>query len=289
LTKSRSLLFLATLTAMIAFAANSVLCRIALDIYGTDPASFSLLRLAFGAGALLLIVSFLNSTDKSFLCAGEWRASIFLTVYVLGFSFAYITLDAGVGALVLFSTVQLTMMAVALYCGERPSIIEWLGWLLAIAGFVVLAIPGATAPAPLGTVLMVVAGIAWAGYTLRGRKAMQPLLATSANFVLATGFAVLPCLFLLDLDQLSWQGVILALASGVIASGAGYAVWYAVLPHMTTMRAALVQLSVPVLAAAGGVLFINEDISTRFMVSCVLVLSGIALAIGYKNRSNDFK
>ncbi|MBL4852556.1 MAG: DMT family transporter [Gammaproteobacteria bacterium] len=284
-----SRVFLLTAVALIAFAANSVLCRLALDAYATDPAGFSVLRLASGAGALLLIVSFLNRSEsrsiKWVLRAGEWRASVFLAIYVLGFSFAYITLDAGIGALILFSTVQLTMVLAALYQGERPSIIEWLGWLLAIVGFVVLVTPGASAPSLLGLSLMVIAGVAWAGYTLRGRGETQPLLATAGNFVLATGMVILPCLFLLEFEHLSWQGVALALVSGVIASGAGYAIWYAVLPYMTTVRAALVQLSVPVLAAVGGVSFIDEPISARFMLSCVLVLSGIALAIGYKSSS----
>jgi len=260
-----------------------VLCRLALDVYGTDPASFSLIRLASGAGVLFLIVSFLNRAEKSPLRSGEWRAAFFLAVYVLGFSFAYITLDAGVGALILFSTVQLTMVVVALYEGERPRLIEWAGWLLAIVGIVVLNVPGASAPSPLGVLLMGVAGIAWAGYTLRGRRTKQPLLATAGNFVLATAIALLPCIWLLEIGRVSWQGIVLALLSGTIASAGGYAVWYAVLPHISTVRAALFQLAVPVIAAVGGVLFISEPITLRFMVSSILVLFGIALAIKCKS------
>ena len=289
LASSRFLLFLSTLVVLIAFAANSVLCRLALDTYATDPASFSILRLASGAGALLLIVSFLNRSRKSVLRASEWRASVFLAVYVLGFSFAYITLDAGIGALVLFSTVQLTMVVVALYEGERPHIIEWLGWLLAVTGIAVLTLPGASAPSAAGTLLMVIAGIAWAGYTLRGRGATRPLLGTAGNFVLATGIALLPCLLLLDLEHLPWQGVVLALVSGTMASAGGYAIWYAVLPQLSTVRAALLQLAVPVLAAVGGVLFIDEPITIRFAVASALVLWGIALASGYKERLKSLK
>ncbi|MBN4069037.1 DMT family transporter [Beggiatoa alba] len=288
-----SRVFLLTAIALIAFAANSVLCRLALDIYATDPASFSLLRLASGAGALLLIVSFLNRSKsrsiKWMLRVGEWRASFFLAAYVIGFSFAYISLDAGTGALILFSVVQLTMVAVALYEGERPSTLEWVGWLLALAGIVVLTVPSTSTPSLTGFILMTVAGVAWAGYTLCGRHSTQPLLSTSGNFIYALVIAVVPCLFFVNLESLSWQGITLAIASGAMASGVGYGVWYAVLPNITTVRAALVQLSVPVLAAVGGVLFIDESISIRFMLSCVLVLGGIALAIGYKNSSKNLK
>ncbi len=283
-----TVLLLAAL-ALITFAANSVFCRLALDTYATGPASFSLLRLASGAGALLFIISCLNHSRKSVLRASEWRASIFLAVYVLGFSFAYITLDAGVGALILFSSVQLTLVAVALYEGDWPHIIEWLGWLLAIAGIVVLSLPGASPPSALGALLMVVAGIAWAGYTLRGRGATRPLLATTGNFVLATGIALPPCLLLLNLEHLPWQGVVLALLSGTMASAGGYAIWYAVLPHLSTVRAALLQLAVPVLAAAGGVFFISEPITIRFAMASALVLCGIALSLGYKEIPKSLK
>lgn len=286
---SRFLLFFSILVAMIAFAANSVLCRLALDTYGTDPASFSLLRLIAGAGALFLIISISNSTEQSLLRSGEWRAAIFLAVYILGFSFAYITLDAGTGALILFSVVQLAMMGVAIYEGERPTVLEWLGWLLALAGIVVLVSPGVSAPSPIGLLLMAIAGLAWAAYTLRGRGVVAPLLSTGGNFIYATIIAIPTCLVFIDVNSLSWQGVTLAIASGAIASGVGYAIWYAVLPHISTMRAALVQLSVPVLAAVGGILFIGEAVSVRFIVSCALVLGGIALAISYKNKSKDLK
>ncbi|NOX27092.1 MAG: DMT family transporter [Gammaproteobacteria bacterium] len=270
-----------------AFAANSILCRLALDVYGIDPASFSLLRLASGAVVLLFLVVLLNKAKPAQLLAGEWRASIFLAVYILGFSFAYITLDAGVGALILFSLVQLTMMAVALYEGERPAAIEWVGWVFALIGVLVLVAPGVSAPSPVGLLLMSLAGVAWAGYTLCGRKSTQPLMSTSGNFIYATIIALIPCLILMNLSSLSWQGVMLAVASGAIASGVGYAIWYAVLPHISTMRAALIQLSVPVLAAVGGILFIGEAVAVRFMISCALVLGGITLAISYKNTSKD--
>jgi len=272
---------------MAAFAANSILCRLALDVYGIDPASFSLLRLASGAVVLLFLVALLNQAKPSQLLAGEWRASLFLAIYILGFSFAYITLDAGVGALILFSLVQLTMMAVALYEGERPAAIEWVGWVFALMGVLVLVAPGVSAPSPVGLLLMSLAGVAWAGYTLCGRKATQPLMSTSCNFIYATIIVLIPCLILMNLSSLSWQGVMLAVASGAIASGVGYTIWYVVLPHISTMRAALVQLSVPVLAAVGGILFIGEAVAVRFMISCALVLGGIALAISYKNTSKD--
>lgn len=267
---------------MLAFAANSVLCRLALDVYATDPAAFSLIRLFSGAIALIVIAAFSNTSARLSIRQGEWRASFFLTVYVLGFSFAYLWLDAGTGALILFSTVQITMLAAALYEGDRPRVIEWVGWLLALMGVVVLTLPGNFAPSLKGMLLMVAAGVAWAGYTLRGRAAKQPLLATTGNFFQATVIALLPCLYLLEWVNLPWQGVILALLSGVAASAIGYVLWYRVLVHITTVRAALVQLSVPVLAAIGGIFFINEPVTPRFIVSALLVLSGIGLAVRYK-------
>ena len=284
-----SLLVFLVLMALIAFAANSVLCRLALDTFGTDPASFSILRLLSGAITLFVLVSVSNRRLVLPIYDGEWRASIFLAVYVLGFSFAYITLDAGMGALILFSIVQLTMMAVAFYEGERPSALETVGWLMAVIGVLILTVPGISAPSPVGFLLMAIAGVGWAGYTLRGRSTQKPLDNTSSNFFYALLISIVPCWFFIDLESLSWQGVVLAVASGAIASGLGYAIWYAVLPYITTVRAALVQLSVPVIAAIGGIIFIGEAVSVRFMLSCLLVLGGIALAISFKQRCNDLK
>ena len=281
--------FFLVVIAMVAFAANSVLCRLALDIYDIDPSSFSLLRLLSGAIALFFIVSITNRRILLPTRDGEWRASVALVVYILGFSFAYISLDAGMGALILFSVVQLTMMLVAIYEGERPSRLETVGWLMAVIGILVLTVPGASAPSPSGFLLMTIAGIAWAVYTLRGRSAVQPLRNTSGNFFYALLISIVPCAFFIDSESVSWQGVVLAIASGAIASGVGYAIWYAVLPHISTLRAALVQLSVPVIAAIGGIVFISEDVSFRFILSCILVLGGIAVAINSKQRNKDIE
>ncbi len=274
---------------MLAFAANSVLCRLALDIHAMDAASFSLIRLLSGAIILFLLVSFSARKLVLPIQDGEWRAAVFLAVYVVGFSFAYISLDAGMGALILFSVVQLSMMVVAILEGDRPSKAELLGWIMAVVGVVVLTVPGTSAPSLTGFILMALAGIAWAGYTLRGRSVSNPLQSTSSNFFYALLISILPCAYFLNSDSLSWQGVLLAIASGALASGVGYAIWYAVLPSISTIRAALVQLSVPVIAALGGVLLISEGITMRFAVSCVLVLTGIAIAIRFKQSRHGLK
>lgn len=274
---------------MFAFAANSVLCRLALGSNAIDAASFSLIRLIAGAIVLLSISVFSAAGIPSLWTrANGWGAGL-LATYMLGFSFAYVSLDAGTGALVLFGSVQLTMLLVALWQGSRPAYLEWSGWLLALAGMMWLTLPGATAPAPAGSLLMAIAGVAWGFYSLRGRRVSRPLPDTTANFVLATLVALLPCLFWLDSASLSWKGVLLAIASGAIASGVGYAVWYAVLPYLSILRAALLQLSVPVLAAMGGVMFIAEPLAPRLLVSGFMVLAGIAVAIAGKQKIQRLK
>lgn len=272
-----------TTLALIAFAGNSVLCRFALKDGSIDAASFSTVRLISGAIALLLILYSSNrgSQSPSF---GSWMSAAMLFLYAVCFSFAYISLDTGVGALILFGMVQATMVAGALWAGDRPSLPEWFGWLLAVLGFVYLVSPGITAPSPVGTVLMAIAGIGWGVYSLRGRHEPFALAGTTYNFVRSVPLVIVVSLFSLKVVHLSSSGIVLAMLSGAITSGVGYAIWYTALRSISSMQAAMVQLSVPVLAAAGGVLFLAESVSLRLIVSSLLILGGIFLAIFGKSK-----
>lgn len=272
-----------TTLALIAFAGNSVLCRLALADGSIDAASFSTVRLVSGAFALLLILYASNrgETSPSF---GSWMSAAMLFLYAICFSFAYVSLDTGVGALILFGMVQLTMVAGALINGDRPTVAEWVGWLLAIAGFVYLVSPGLAAPSPLGSVLMAIAGVGWGVYSLRGRHEPYALAGTTYNFVRSVPMViVISALAFQDL-HLTTKGTLLAIMSGAITSGVGYAIWYAALRSITSMQAAMVQLAVPVLAAAGGVLFLSESVSLRLIVASLLILGGIFLAVFGKTR-----
>ena len=268
---------LLTATAMIAFAANSLLCRMALGEGLIDAAGFSAVRVVSGAVTLLLIV--LPRWRRVGRGPADWRAAVMLFTYVAFFSFAYLSLSAGVGALLLFGAVQLTMFATALRSGERFPLPAWLGLALAVVGIVYLVSPGITAPDPLGAALMIVAGIAWGIYSLLGRQAADPLEATANNFLLSVPLALgLGLLFLDDL-QFSTPGVLLAVASGALASGLGYVVWYAALAGLKATSAATVQLSVPVIAAIGGVMLLAEPLTLRLVLASAATLGGIALVL----------
>jgi drug/metabolite transporter (DMT)-like permease len=268
--------------ALVAFAGNSILCRMALGDRLMDPAGFTAVRLASGAGALWLLLA-LRTRGVPRL-AGHWISAAALLVYAASFSLAYLTLTAGTGALILFGAVQLTMILAGLRAGERPRAAEWLGLALALTGLVVLVRPGLAAPSPAGSALMAAAGVAWGVYSLRGRRSAEPLRNTAGNFLLTVPPAV--ALVLLSGGPGVWtgRGVTLAATSGALASGAGYAVWYAALPSLTATRAALVQLLVPVLAAAGGVALLAESIPLRLPVAAALVLGGVALAVTSRSR-----
>ncbi len=268
--------FLLTLLTMLAFAANSVLARLALIDGAIDPFGFTAVRL--GSGALVLAV-FLRAPAGQ---AAGWRpwSALALLAYALPFSLAYVSLEASVGALLLFGAVQVTMIGAGLLRGERMGPLRILGGLMAIAGFLVLVRPGLSAPDPAGAALMTLAGIAWGLYSLAGRKAARPQLATARNFLLAAPIPLL--LYLLRLPSLPAvepQGWILAIASGAITSALGYVLWYAALAGHSRTSAALVQLSVPLIAAAGGALLLGETIGMRFVVATILTLGGIAVAI----------
>jgi len=267
-----------TTLSLLAFAANSVLCRMALGADTIDAISFTSIRLFSGAVTLLFIV--LASAKKERLrTAGSWLSAAMLFFYALPFSLAYVSLDAGAGALILFAAVQITMVGAALFSGDRPHLLEWIGLLLALLGLVYLLLPGLAAP-PLGAAaMMVLAGVCWGFYSLRGRKAGSALADTASNFLRCVPATLAVSIWFADGISLSSKGVIIAIISGAIASGLGYVIWYAALRELTATRAATVQLSVPVIAALGGVLFLAEGLTMRLILSSALILGGIGLAI----------
>lgn len=269
----------AVLTAftLVAFAANSILCRMALGANLIDPVSFSTLRLLSGA---LVLVPFARLTGKPgpTVRGGSWASASALFVYAFGFSLAYISLDAGIGALVLFGAVQATMIGIGIKFGEHPSPLQWLGIGTALAGLVYLVFPGITAPNPLGVALMFTAGIAWGLYSVRGRKSAAPVWSTASNFVRTVPMAAAACILAVASLQAHLPGVLLAMTSGSVTSGLGYALWYKALRGLSTTQAAVVQLLVPVLAATGGVVFLGERLTLRLLVSSGLILGGVAVA-----------
>ena len=275
--RRRSPLRIATLAALalLAFAANSILCRLALREGGIDPLGFTLLRLASGAAMLALLVHWRRRARP---LAGDWGSALALCAYALAFALAYLHLSAGTGALLLFGAVQLTMVGLGLHQGERWSTRQVGGALLALAGLVWLVWPGLMAP-PLGpATLMVGAGIAWGAYSWRGRAVADPLRATAGNFYRAAPLALLPCLAFLPELHPDAIGATCAILSGAVASGLGYAIWYSALPGLGAKTAANAQLAVPVLAALGGFVVLGEPIGWRLAIAAVAVLGGIALA-----------
>lgn len=263
---------------MTAFAGNSLLGRMALDHETIDAASFTSIRLVSGALTLVLL-SGVRASAPRWSRMGSWSSGFLLFLYAAPFSFAYLSLSAGTGALILFGAVQLTMFASALRAGERPGVAVWLGLTIALAGLVVLVSPGLSAPNPMGSLLMAIAGIAWGLYSLRGRGTEDPISLTTANFVRASPFALLLSATLATHAELAMRGVVLAAASGAIASGLGYSVWYFALRGLTATQAAIVQLSVPALAAIGGVWLLSEPLKARLVISLVAILGGIGVAI----------
>ena len=281
---------LLTALALVAFAANSILCRLALRPGAIDPASFTAARLLTGAVVLAIAVRRLGGTSRGESetgprdgsHAGSWGSAFFLFLYAMPFSLAYVSLGVATGALILFLSVQATMLAGALVGGERIHRLETFGIVAALAGLLYLMSPGLSAPSPLGAVLMAMAGIAWGLYSLRGRGSRDPIRDTAANFARSAPFAlaVLAVVGPLGALHLSPRGLALASASGILASGAGYAIWFAALPRLKALQAAALQLTVPVIAAVGGVLLLGERATPRLVVSTLLILGGVGLAIG---------
>ena len=276
---SRSLpvrLLILTALTMTAFAANSILCRLALSTNGIDPATFTLIRLVCGAATLWLIVRVRRGHT---LRAGSWMAAFSLFAYAGAFSFAYVSLSAGTGALILFGAVQATMILYGLLQGERLTPLQTGGLVLAIGGLLALLLPGATAPHLGGAALMTVAGVAWGAYSLLGRGNTRPIETTSGNFLRASVFGALLSLACIGVFEWDPRGALLAALSGAVASGLGYAIWYTVLPALRATQAATVQLSVPAIAAIGGVLLLDERPSLRLVLCSAAILGGIALVL----------
>jgi drug/metabolite transporter (DMT)-like permease len=270
-----------TVVALLAFAGNSILCRLALRDHAIDPWSFTAIRLASGAILLLPLVwprTKGNTPIEQRLAGSRWAAAALL-VYALGFSLAYVSLDAGTGALLLFGTVQITMIAAGIRNGERPTAVAAFGMLLAISGVVWLVLPGVQAPDPFGALLMTIAGVAWGVYSLLGRGATEPSRATARNFALAAPIAVIAMATASTRTSMSADGIWLAIASGVVTSAIGYVIWYMALPRHSATSAAVVQLLVPVLAAVGGVTLLGEPTSMRLLAASALTLGGVATTV----------
>jgi len=279
--QSTVLAFILTLSALVAFAGNSVLCRLALGARVIDAYSFTAVRLGSGALALTLLNTLRQPLRGP--TNGSWQGALFLVLYALPFSLAYVQLDAGTGALLLFAAVQLTMIGSGLRSGERLLALEWLGFLGAIGGIVYLVFPGLTAPNPIGATMMIAAGISWGGYSIIGKTAGDPGSVTAGNFQRAALLVVPVAVLGWPWLSLSFRGVLLATASGVLASGLGYTAWYAALKYLSVTRAALVQLSVPLIAAVGGVTFLGETITIRLISASVVILGSVVLAISIRH------
>ena len=272
-----------TLLALVAFASNSLLTRLALGTHQIDAAGFTAIRLV--AGAVMLVALVVAQTKSWSAMKGAGVAGpLALFAYAAPFSFAYLRIGAAVGALVLFGVVQLTMIGYGIARGERPTPVMWLGLALAAGGLLVLTVPAVARPDPLGVMLMAVAGVAWAVYTLVGRGRSDPISANARSFLWSTPLAILLVALARSPVHATGRGIVLALVSGAIASGLGYAVWYRVLPRLTVTQAAVAQLSVPVIAAAGAVLTLGESISTRLVLAGVAVLSGVGLVLSARSR-----
>lgn len=275
--------FFYTSFALLAFAFNSILCRLALGTNAIDAAGFTTIRLISGAAALLLISSFFGG-GKTVIKQGNRLSAFFLFTYAVCFSFAYLGLTTGTGALILFGSVQATMIVAALVKGERPQVLEWLGLFAALAGLIYLVLPGLASPPLFSSLLMALAGIAWGFYTLRGKGSANPLAETTGNFVRTVPLIILASLPFLSQFQMSQRGFVFAVISGAITSGVGYSIWYAALKFHTATRAAILQLSVPVLAAIGGIIFLSENVTIQLLVAAILILGGISLAVFAKKQ-----
>lgn len=279
-------MLVAILTAftLIAFAANSLLCRMALGGDLIDPVSFTTLRLVSGAIVLLPISRLAAESPpgqerQGLKRQGSWGSGLALFVYAIAFSLAYRTLDAGMGALILFGAVQATMIGAGLKSGERPHPVQWLGLITALGGLVYLVSPGIAAPDPLGAFLMSISGIAWGAYSLLGKSVTAPVPSTAANFVRTVPMAAIASAMAFSWVHVEETGILLALVSGTVTSGLGYVLWYKTLRGLTTTQASIVQLLVPVLAAFGGVVFLAEQVSARLAIASAPILGGVAMAV----------
>ena len=290
-----------TIIALIAFAANSLFCRMALAEGYIDAWSFTIIRLLSGAICLSIIMGIYsynlrrkdltlnNPQNKAILKdKGSWLSSLSLVVYALCFSIAYVELDTGTGALILFSAVQLTMIGWGIYKKEQLSALQWMAFIVAVAGFVYLMLPSAAVPSVLAATLMAISGVAWGIYSIRGKTCVSPLRATGFNFI--RSLVAIPLLLIIGmvylknmpLATISIEGILLACASGAIASGMGYSVWYMAMPSLKSTQAAVVQLCVPVLAAILGVVFLSEQLTLPFILASAVILGAVLVFILHK-------
>jgi drug/metabolite transporter (DMT)-like permease len=283
-TQTASATFALTALTLVAFASNSLLCRMALAGGAIDPAGFASLRLLSGAATLWLISALLRRRSRP---RGSWMSASMLAIYAFAFSYAYVGLSTGTGALILMGAVQVTMIVSGIRAGERLIPMQWMGLLLALGGTVYLASPGITGPPVIGTLVMATAGIAWGIYSLRGRGSDDPITATTDNFIRAVPMALV--ITLVQFGKMKWStyGLLLALLSGSLTSGIGYVMWYAALRGLTATRAAIVQLAVPVIAAAGGVLILSESITTRLVIASLAVVGGVGIAVAGRAHRNQ--
>lgn len=296
---------IATILALLAFAANSVLARLALETSAIDPGSFTTIRLISGAIMLLILVLILRPKQpenteirypiktlyqKAMLfeleARGSWTSAFMLFIYAACFSYAYMVLDTATGALILFGAVQITMIIMSLFSGKKLHTSEWAGLALAFIGFIYLIYPNLGSPTLYGFILMAIAGVGWGVYSVRGRNSLNPLLDTTFNFVRAVSFAGFFMIINLSNISLSLDGVYYAVISGALTSGIGYAIWYIALKHLQLTTAAVVQLSVPIIAAIGGVAFVGEALTLRLIIATIIILGGILLVIFGRSSFN---
>jgi drug/metabolite transporter (DMT)-like permease len=273
-----------TTFALIAFAANSVLCRLALGKATIDAASFTTIRLVSGALVLLVLMGASAKTSAAD-DSGSWTSALMLFFYAVTFSFAYISLNTGTGALILFGSVQATMIIFAIVKGERLRLWGWLGLFVGLAGLTYLVSPGLAAPSASGAALMAVAGISWGIYSLRGRGSLSPVAVTKDNFLRSIPFVVLISLIFFQDLHITLEGAFFAALSGGLTSAIGYVIWYAALRDHSATSAALVQLLVPVLAALGGVVLLSEALTVRLLLSSAMIIGGVALALTQRTNS----
>lgn len=266
---------------MLAFASNSLLCRMAMKETGINPASYTSVRLLSGAAMLWFIMHWQKQAPMKH---GSWRSALALFVYAVALSFAYRSINTGAGALVLFGAVQLTMLLAGYIAGERMSGMQSLGFAAAMAGLAILVSPSAVAPSIMDSILMLASGIAWGVYSMLGRNLQNPVAATAGNFIRAAPLAICLSLFTLPWLQIDTRGMIYALISGAITSGIGYVLWYRILQHMSAMTASTIQLSSPLLAALGGVFLLGETLTHALMIASILIIGGIWLVLRYRKK-----